>query len=380
MEIIGFGVGNVFKKYKAVVEKSGEITRFCDNNPLFWEKEVAAGVRCYPPRILTENNDILLVLFIDDNDYLIEISSQLALLGVKNICHYTRWLRSLQNDDTYSIENNHDNTTHNKERKLIPIYTPIDRNRLLNGRIALVTGGSSGIGCAIAREFVRNGAKVVIAGRNEDNLVKISNELNCKYILLDVMDVNSIAGKVRDVLEMYPEHRIDILVNSAGIVNKVNSFMETTEEDFDAVMQTNVKGTYFVSQVVSKCMISDKNSEDGNVTKHILNISSSSSLRPAWTPYQISKWGITGFTKGLADTLLPHGIIVNAIAPGPTATRIFGKEENDDYSFEHTPSKRFTAPAEVANWAVYLVSELGNQIVGDTLYITGGSGVISLNN
>ena len=80
---------------------------------------------------------------------------------------------------------------------------------------------------------------------------------------------------------------------------------------------------------------------------HILNISSSSGLRPAWTPYQLSKWGINGFTKGLADLLIPYGIVVNGIAPGPTATRIFGKEIYDDYSFDLTPSKRFSAPASL---------------------------------
>ena len=137
-------------------------------------------------------------------------------------------------------------------------------------------------------------------------------------------------------------------------------------------MGINAKGTYFMSQAVSKFMIERK------IHGHILNVSSSSSLRPAWTPYQMSKWAVRGLTLGLADVLLPHGIIVNAIAPGPVATPMLGKFEGDSIYNRMNPSGRYSMPQEIANLAVFMVSSMGDLIVGDTFYITGGSGTISL--
>ena len=95
-------------------------------------------------------------------------------------------------------------------------------------------------------------------------------------------------------------------------------------------------------------------------------------------PYAISKWGITGLTKGLADILIPYGITVNAIAPGPTATAMLGKDTESDISHDTSPIGRYATPQEIANLALYMVSDMGNLIVGDTFYITGGSGTISL--
>lgn len=113
---------------------------------------------------------------------------------------------------------------------------------------------------------------------------------------------------------------------------------------------------------------------------HILNVSSASALRPAWTPYQISKWGIRGFTLGLADTLLPFGIVVNAIGPGPTATHMLDGivSEEGNLNSITCPAGRIATTEEIANLAVFMVSGMGDMIVGDTYYITGGSGIISL--
>lgn len=172
------------------------------------------------------------------------------------------------------------------------------------------------------------------------------------------------------MVEKFEENRIDILVNSAGIVAKHN-FLETTEEEYDSIMNINAKGTFFISQEIGKYMIKNK------IKGHILNVSSSSALRPAWTPYQMSKWAIRGFTLGLADTLLPYGITVNAIAPGPVATQMLGKKEGDSIYNEFSPSGRYALPSEIAELALFMVSDLGNLIIGDTFYITGGSGTIS---
>ena len=111
---------------------------------------------------------------------------------------------------------------------------------------------------------------------------------------------------------------------------------------------------------------------------HILNLSSSSALRPASTPYNISKWGIRGFTKGLADVMAPYGITVNAIGPGPTATEMLGVSETDTIYHPTNPSGRYATPEEIANLALFMISGAGDMIVGDTFYITGGSGTTTM--
>ena len=117
---------------------------------------------------------------------------------------------------------------------------------------------------------------------------------------------------------------------------------------------------------------------ENKIKGHILNVTSSSALRPAWTPYQISKWAVKGMTKGLADMMISHGIVVNAIAPGPTATPMLGKSETDCIYESYNPSHRYAMPEEIAALAVFMVSGAGDMIVGDTFYMTGGSGTITL--
>lgn len=186
-----------------------------------------------------------------------------------------------------------------------------------------------------------------------------------------MLDVKSMPDKVRCAAAKFPENRIDILVNSAGLVAHTD-FCQMTEEEYDSIMDVNAKGTYFMSQAVSHFMIEKK-------TKgHILNVTSSSALRPAWTPYQMSKWAVRGLTLGLADLLLPYGIVVNAIAPGPVATPMLGKAEGDSIENPESPCGRFAMPEEIASLAVFMVSDMGNLIVGDTYYMTGGSGTIDL--
>lgn len=191
---------------------------------------------------------------------------------------------------------------------------------------------------------------------------------SCK---IDVIRTEELYDKVLTAADLFPEKRIDILVNSAGVVN-TTPFLEMKPEEFDRVMEINARGTYFMSQAVARFMIEHK------IKGHILNIASSSALRPAWTPYQLSKWAVRGMTLGLADVLLPYGITVNCLAPGPVATPMLGKKEGDSIYEESYPAKRYAMPAEIAQLAVFMVSDQGNLIVGDTFFMTGGSGLITL--
>ena len=115
-----------------------------------------------------------------------------------------------------------------------------------------------------------------------------------------------------------------------------------------------------------------------SIQGNILNIASFSSLRPADSAYTLSKWGIRGFTLGMAKTLAPHGIVVNGLAPGQTATPMLMKDSNDgNLSCLRTPLGRFATPEEIANMAVILVSDMSRSIMGDIIYMTGGSGLLT---
>lgn len=261
-----------------------------------------------------------------------------------------------------------------KRKEQVPIMKVATSDDLLENHVALITGGNSGIGFAIAQKFVESGCAVIIAGRNElklQNCVKILGE-KAKYIALDVSDINDIKRKIPAAMKLFPR-KIDILVNCAGVGVK-HSFWDIDEKEYDDIMNTNTRGMFFVSQLVSKYMV------DNHIHGHILNISLSSGARPAWTPYEMSKWAVNGFTRGLADTLIQYGVVVNAIAPGPTVTPMINKNNEDNLYSERSLAKRFIMPEEIANLAIFLVSDAGNMIVGDTVYCSGGSGVITLHN
>ena len=248
-------------------------------------------------------------------------------------------------------------------------------NNLLEGKTALVTGGTSGIGNAIAKAFLKSGATVIITGRSIERIEKSLKELSCYKdrvygIVLDNSDISSFSVKLNEILSMLEGRKLDILVNNAG-VNNVHNIKDVTEEEYDYVMDTNLKGSYFLSQAIGKYM------RDNSVRGHILNIASSSSLRPAAAPYALSKWGLRGLTLGLAKAFIPYGIVVNGLAPGPTATPMM---MTDTSHIEHPnlPLGRYIMPEEIANMAVVLCSDLSCAVVGDLVYMTGGAGLVTL--
>lgn len=259
-----------------------------------------------------------------------------------------------------------------KSKNVVPVTVTKDRNKLLDGKTALITGGSGGIGFGIAQAFIESGCRVVIAGTNEQKLKRACEKLgeNSRGIVLNVLNVAEMESKIREAATLFEENgQLDILVNSAG-VHGDQHFAEVTEDTFDTVIGVNLKGAYFMCQKMGSYMAERK------IHGHILNLSSSSALKPAWTPYEMSKWGVCGMTKGVASALIKKGIVVNAIAPGPVATEMLGRQEGDTLYMPDIPAQRYALPREVGELAVTLCSDLGNLIVGDTLYMSGGSGVI----
>lgn len=252
-------------------------------------------------------------------------------------------------------------------------FKTVHPSQLLTEKTILVTGGSSGIGKAIAKVCLASGAKVIISGRDENKLQKAKNELQqisqSIYTLnLDISEVSGLVDIPQKILQLTGTP-VNVLVNNAGIAK--GNFDNLNEKDFSAVVDTNLKGTVFLTKLITDDMI--RNEIQGN----ILNIISSSGNRPALSAYELSKWGLKGFTLGLAKKLIKKGIVVNGIAPGPTATPMLIADGNKNLYHPTNPSGRFTTPEEIANLAVFLISDMGRQIVGDIIYMTGGGAVIT---
>ena len=259
-----------------------------------------------------------------------------------------------------------------KVKKIEPITNVVDNEQLLKDKIALITGGSGGIGFAIAKTFIESGCKVIISGTNEQKLKENSNKLgeNCKYIKINLTNVSEIKDKVQEASNIFGD--INILVNSAGTHTdrKDLDFLNITEQEYDSVMNLNMKGTYFMCQEFANSLISKK------VKGHIIIIGSELALESSWSPYRLSKYCIKGLTQGMAKKLLPYGIIVNAISPGLVATAMQPYEEGDSIYTRENPIGRYIMPSEVAMYARMLASDLGDTIVGNTIYMSGGRGII----
>lgn len=264
--------------------------------------------------------------------------------------------------------------------KKIPVEIPTLYGEVLKGKVAVVTGGTAGIGFEIAKAFIHNGASVIITGRDNDRIanavVKLKNEISdnenifvCGEVLDNTM-TTQIEERWKQILSHIENKHIDILVNNAGVISKTH-FGKTDEKDYNLVMETNLKGTYFLSEIVSNYMI------ENGIKGNILNISSSSALRPAVSAYSMAKWAIHGLTLGMAKKLSPYGIVVNSIAPGPTATRMLQSDNIININRMSSPSERYATASEIAYLAVIMVSDMSKMVNGDTMYATGGCGLLT---
>ena len=193
------------------------------------------------------------------------------------------------------------------------------------GKIAIVTGGGSGIGFAIAEKFVANNIKTIIVGRDQQKLNDAKNKLGelSNTIQCDLNDLTSIPNLVNNIIQQHGQ--IDILVNNAGI-NMKKEFIEVTDEDFQKILLTNVTAIFSISREVVKCML------EKNTKGCIINISSMASQYgiPKVIAYTASKSAIEGMTRAMAVELSPKGIRVNCIAPGFIATDMSAKALNND--------------------------------------------------
>lgn len=242
----------------------------------------------------------------------------------------------------------------------------------LAGKVALVTGSARGIGRAIAEAFAREGAFVVVNDVGEEAsarevLAGIEGAGGRGAVrMFDVADGAAVEAAVRSVVA--ETGRIDILVNNAGITRD-NLLMRMSDEEFDAVLRVNLKGTFLVTRAVVRPMMKQR-------FGRIINLSSvvGAMGNAGQSNYSAAKAGIAGFTKSAARELASRGITVNAIAPGFIRTAMTAAlPENVQQAFlAQIPLGRFAEPAEVAELALFLASDAASYITGQVIGINGG--------
>lgn len=260
-----------------------------------------------------------------------------------------------------------------KTEKKVPIVKLTPDNKLLSGKVALIVGGGGGIGAAITEEFIKSGCKVIVTSRTKAKCEEIcKGNINIKTLCLDLNDIQKYDDDIKEACAIFG--KIDIFVNASGIHENYvgTSFLNISEKSYDQIMNVNLKANYFLCQSIANYFINNK------IKGHILIISSQSALEPSWSPYRLSKRGLDGLITGIAQQLLPHGIIVNAIGPGPTATSMQEYKNGDTIYSRDNLIERYTMPSEAAEYAKLLVSNLGDTIVGQTIYMSGGRGIIDM--
>lgn len=256
------------------------------------------------------------------------------------------------------------------QKEYVPISHPVSSSKEFEGKVALISGGSGGIGLAIAKSLQESGASVVIAGTNEKKLNKISEDTNLDTVVMNYSMPDTFKSVIEKVAAKYG--RLDIFISSAGVHTENVDFWTMNPKEFDRVMGINLKGVFFACQTVGKYMI------DNNIKGSILLVSSSRGSEPAWSPYGISKWGLKGLTEGLGQMFIPYGINVNSIAPGSTATGLIGIKEGDSITSEENGMNRLVMPDEVATLAKLLVSDAGKMIDGEVVHIAAGRGTFDI--
>ncbi|OCA89657.1 3-oxoacyl-[acyl-carrier-protein] reductase [Pradoshia sp. D12] len=242
----------------------------------------------------------------------------------------------------------------------------------LDGKIALVTGASRGIGRAIAIALAKEGASVAVnyAGNSEkaENVVKEITEIGREAISIqgDVTNAESVTDMVKIVTEKFG--KIDILINNAGITRD-NLLIRMKEDDWDSVINTNLKGVFLCTKAVSRQMMKQRQGR-------IINISSvvGVSGNAGQANYVAAKSGVIGLTKTSAKELATRGITVNAIAPGFIETDMTNAltENVGEQMLKQIPLGRFGKPEDVAKTAVFLAAEDSGYITGQTIHVDGG--------
>lgn len=242
----------------------------------------------------------------------------------------------------------------------------------LKNKVAIITGGSRGIGYATADRFLEEGARVIITASTQESADRAVKKLQEKYPDSVIAGISPNLGSLESVREEFKKAVkeygcIDILVNNAGI-SESTPFMQYTEETFDKVMDLNVKGVFNATRVASECMVA-KGSGVILSTSSMVSISG----QPSGFAYPASKFAVNGLTVSLARELGPKGIRVNAVAPGITETDMMKAvpKEVIEPLINTIPLRRLGQPEDIANAFVFLASDEASYITGVILSVDG---------
>ena len=242
-------------------------------------------------------------------------------------------------------------------------------------KTAIITGGSQGIGFAIAEGLARHGACIVIANRRPDSGTAaverlLEKGLAAEAIQTDVSDGESVEHLITTVLQRHGH--IDILVNSAAVIVR-KPVEDITEEEWQFVMDVNVKGTFLCCRNVGRHMIARRSGKIVNISSNVSQV-----IQPLRSVYAVSKAAVSHLTRALAAEWATYGVNVNAVAPGPTVTDL-----NRQYLEEHPldrqravdsiPMARLGAPDDHVGAALFLASDASDYITGQTILVDGGS-------
>lgn len=244
----------------------------------------------------------------------------------------------------------------------------------MDQKIAIVTGGGSGLGFAIAKKFTQNNIRTIIIGRTEDKLKSALETLgqNAGYEVCDLSDLKAIPKLVGDIYQKYG--KIDILVNNAGIHLK-KPLIEVSDDEYQKIILTNQTSVFSITREVAKLMVNQKSGA-------ILNISSMASQYglPQVIAYTAAKSAIEGMTRAKAVELSPFGVRVNCIAPGFIYSDMSAGALNKDPERKakvlgRTPMGKMGQPEDVANAAYFLCSDEAAYITGVVLPVDGGNSI-----
>jgi len=243
----------------------------------------------------------------------------------------------------------------------------------LDDKVAIITGGGTGIGWAIAEALAAEGAKLVIACRRREVGEKAVGELSGRgaealFVQTDISVPDEGRALVRQTLAHFDG--LDILVNNAGISTDFVPFLELSEKQFDLVVGTNLRGTFFLSQAAAREMAARGGGKIIHITTNITEVAQAGTAH-----YMSSKGGLRSLTRNMALELAPHNILVNAVAPGEIfveAARDFFEDPANQGRFAAIPTGRIGKAEEVAGAVVYLASAESSYQTGTTIFIDGG--------
>lgn len=238
------------------------------------------------------------------------------------------------------------------------VYT-IEASETLKKQKIIITGGAKGLGYAMAKQFIKDGADVMICGRSVESLESAAIELGCKYLPLDLQNVESFDTFISKADNML--NGVNTLVNNAGISLHEEAYKDVTPKSFEQQFSTNLIGPYFLTQKFIEKLLSHE--RQGT----ILMVSSETGETCDFRPYGLSKIALNSLTKGLAHLYKKNGIRINAISPGVTASEMTGFSPDGNLSANNYGSGRIYLPIEVATVASFLISDLAQSLSGQII-------------